>query len=664
MLTSSPTALALLLAATAPSVIAQTIATAPAVADRPGNTPAGTVFTLPKGWTLNTAPALVEAVAPEGDVKIAIVDVGSAKDATAAAAAAWMTWAPAAARTPKVITARAAKDGWDERAVLNYETSPNEKRTIQVLAFRAGTRWSVVILDAADANLDKRGAAAALISQSVRPAGFVRESFAGRAARPMDAARIAELKAFVDTAMKELGIPGVSFALTDRTRTIYSTGLGVRELGKPAPVDADSQYMIASNTKGLSTLLLARLVDEGKLKWDQPVVQVYPAFRLGSPETTAKVQIRHLVCACTGLPRKDLEWIFNTTAKTPASDTFSQLAATQPTSGFGEVFQYNNLMASAAGYVGANIVHPGMELGAAYDRAMDEKVFRPLGMTATTFDFGKAQSTNWARPHADDVDGHPTAALGAGMALNRAIAPFRPAGGAWSSANDLVRYVRFELNDGRTDAGEQWVSAASLLQRRVPNVPTGEGATYGMGLETSTLAGVDVIHHGGSLGGYKSDIMLIPGAEIGAVLLTNSDNGGALLRPFLRRLLELLYDGKPEAANDVAASAKRIRTQLAAERAKLTLPPDAAAVAALAPAYASPELGRIDVRRRGDGLAFRFSAGIESPMASRRNDDGTVSFVTLESTLLGFPFVVASVGGRRQLIVRDSQHEYRFAETN
>jgi CubicO group peptidase (beta-lactamase class C family) len=644
----------------APPLLAQTSpAPATADADRPARTPSGATFTAPKAWTLRNAPRFAEVIAPEGDVKIAIVNVGPAADAKAAAAAAWAAYAPAAARAPKLVTARPPRNGWDERHYVDYEVSPNERRFMSAFALRSGPNWTVMIADGAEATFEKRGAAASLVSQSIRPAGYSRESFAGRAARPIDAARIAELRGFVQTAMRELGIPGAAFAITDRDRTVYATGLGVREIGKPTPVDADSQFMIASNTKGMATLLLARLVDEGRLRWDQPVTSVYPAFKLGSADTTAKVQVRHLVCACTGLPRKDMEWLFNTGPTTPASDTFVQLAATQPTSGFGEVFQYNNLMASAAGYVGAHIVHPGMEVGRAFDRAMDEKIFRPLGMTVTTFDFDRATAGNWARPHSDGLDGKPAATLDAGMALNRAVAPFRPAGGAWSTANDLVKYVRFELREGRLDDGRQWVTPANLLERRVPTVPVGEDVTYGMGLEVNRYWGVPVVHHGGSMGGYKSDIMLVPDAGIGAVILTNADNGQSLLRPFMRRLLELLYDGKPEAAGDVTASAARIRAEFATERAKLTAPADPAIVAKLARRYRSAELGRLDVERRGAETLFRFNT-IATPVGTRRNDDGSVSMVLTDPTVLGFPLVIADTGGKRQLIVRDSQHEYRF----
>lgn len=662
------TALALLLGGT-PFAHAQTpapAATPPAAttpsADRPEKTPSGATLTVTAGWTTRTAPKLIEVSAPEGDLKFAIVDVGPAADAKAAVAAAWAAWAPANARPPKLVTARPPRNGWAERQVVDYEVSPNEKRAMQAVAHRIGANWTVGILDGAEATAEKRLAAIGLALQSLRPAGYSRESFAGKAAHPMDQARIAALRTFVETSMKELGVPGASFALTTRERTIYSTGLGVREIGEATPVDADSEFLIASNTKGMATLLLAKLVDEGKLRWDQPVTEVYPAFKLGSPETTSKVLVKHLVCACTGLPRKDMQVLLNSDPNAAASDTFVQLAATEPTSKFGEVFQYNNLMAAAAGYVGAHLVHPDMELGKAYYKAMDEKVHAPLGMTATTYDFDRAMKTNWARPHADAISGAPEPILGAGMKLNHAFTRYAGAGGAWSSANDLIKYVRFELNEGRTDDGKQYVSAKNLLQRRVPNVPVGEDRTYGMGMQTDSDYGVDVVHHGGSLAGYKSDIMLIPSANIGAVLLTNSDNGQAMLRPFMRRLLELLYDGKLEAAGDVSASATRIEAELAKERKRVSVTPDAAAVAALAPAYASTDLGALKVTKAGTGVTFDFRS-FGSPMGTRKNDDGTISFVGLDPTVLFLPLVVATEGGKKALSVRDSQHEFKFVET-
>ena len=651
--------LALAVSSVSGPALAQSAPAANAATDHPEKTPSGTTFTAPAGWALATRPKLIELAAPEGDLRLAIVDVGAAADAKAAVAAAWQAWAPANARAPKLVTARPPRNGWDERQVVDYETSPNEKRVMQAIAYRAGAAWTIAILDGQEGTAEKRLAAVGLVTQSLRPAGYTRESFAGRAAHPMDAARIEQLKSFVTQAMRELGIPGASFSLTTREKTIYSTGLGVRLLGDATPVDADSEFLIASNTKGLATLLLAKLVDEGKLRWDEPVTEAYPTFKLGSDATTRKVLIRNLVCACTGLPRKDMQVLLNSDPNAAASDTFVQLAATEPTSGFGEVFQYNNLMAAAAGYVGGHLVHPDLSLDKAFYRSMDEKVFTPLGMTATTFDFDRAMASNWARPHADAIDGNPAPILDAGMKLNFAFTRYAGAGGAWSTANDLIKYVRFELNEGKLDSGAQYVTAKNLLQRRVPNVPVGEDRTYGMGLQTDSDYGVAVVHHGGSLGGYKSDILLIPSANIGAVILTNSDNGQMLLRPFMRRLLELLYDGKPEAATDVAAAAARTKAELAKERERVSTTPDPKAVAALAGAYANADLGPIKVTRSAGGVSFAFRS-FASPMGTRKNDDGTLSFVALDPTLLFFPLVVGTEAGKPALIARDSQHEFKF----
>jgi CubicO group peptidase (beta-lactamase class C family) len=643
---------------------AQTAQTAPSAAantssDRPETTPSGATFTAPAGWAVKTAGKIVELTAPEGDLSLAIVDVGEAQDGKAAVASAWTAWAPQKSRPPKLVTARPPRNGWEEREAIDYETSPNEKREMTAMGFRAGKTWTVAIVDGSEGTAEKRGAALGLVMQSLRPAGYSRENFVGRAAHPMDAARIGQLKAFVAESMKELGIPGASFALTTRQGTIYSTGLGVRVLGQPTPVDADSEFAIASNTKGLATLMLAKLVDEGKIRWDEPVTQAYPSFRLGSDATTSKVLVRHLVCACTGLPRKDMQVLLNSDPHAAASDAFAQLAATEPTSGFGEVFQYNNLMAAAAGYIGGHLVHPEMGLDQAFYRSIDEKVLLPLGMKATTFDFDRVMAGDWARPHADAISGDPEPILGAGMKLNYAFTRYAGAGGAWSTANDLIKYVRFELNDGKLDDGVQYVSAKNLLQRRVPNVSIGEDQTYGMGLMVDKTWGVTVVHHGGSLGGYKSDILLVPEADIGAVILTNADNGQMLLRPFMRRLLELLYDGKPEAAGDVASAAARTKAELAKERERVSVVPDAAAVAKLAKHYSSPDLGPLTVTRSGNGASFAFRT-FSSPVGTRKNDDGTMSFVLLDPTFLFFPLVVGNEGTKPALIVRDSQHEFKF----
>ena len=626
-------------------------------ADTPRVTPGGATFTVPGGWSIVTGKNLVILEPPEPDTHIVIVD-SPAADATAAVTAAWAAYKPESKRPIKLVTPRPAREGWDERQVFDYETSPNERAVVAAFALRVGKAWTVFILDGTEPTVEKRNAPIGLIFESLRPKSYQRESFAGRKPQPLDAAHIAQLKEFVETSMQELGVPGASIALIDGGKIVYEGGFGVRELGKPEHVDENTVFMAASNTKGMTTLLLAELVDEKKLKWDQPVIEVYPGFKLGDPETTKKVLVKNLICACTGLPRQDMEWLFEFKNATAASE-LALLGTMQPTSKFGEVFQYSNLMASAAGYIGAHLVYPNRELGAAYDEAMQKKVFDPLGMTSTTFDYARALAGNHASPHGDDVDGKPTVAS---MAINYSIYPARPAGAVWTSSHDLIRYVQDELALGKLPDGKQLVSAENLLMRRTPQISLGEDSSYGMGLIVDRKYGIPVVSHGGSMSGFKSNFYFLPDSGIGAVMLTNSDTGGMLTGPFGRRLLEVVFDGKPEAAGDVATHAANYKAALAKDRERLVVPAAPELVAGLAKHYSSKELGDLAVLTQNGVTTFDLGEW-KSKVASRKNDDGTTSFITIDPGTDGFEFVVGDRAGKRVLIIRDGQHEYVFTET-
>lgn len=609
---------------------------------------------LPPGWQRSTKGAATVLTAPEGDLTIALIPVSGAASADAAVAQAWTSFMPAFARPVRLAQDRPGRDGWDASRVVNYDIAPAEKRFAQGIALKKGASYTVVLVDGAMATIAKRGGQLGQAFGSLRPAGFAKENFAGKTAHSLDAARIKQLVDFTREAMATLKVPGVGLALIDDGRIVWEGGLGVKDTATNAPVDKDTLFMIASNTKGMATLLLSTLVDEGKLDWNRPVTDYMPSFRLGSTETTGKVLVKHLVCACTGLPRKDMQWLFNTNPSTPASDTFVQLAATEPTSGFGEVFQYNNLMASAAGYLGAHIIHPGVELGAAYDKAMDERIFTPLGMTRTTHSAADAMAGNWAKPYDTTIRGE----VGAVDPKNNdTVVPYRPAGGAWSSAHDMALYVQNELSQGLLPGGKRLVSAEALLARRAHNVPVGDGEWYGMGLEDDASKGVSVIQHGGSMFGYKSNWFAIPSAGVGAVVLTNSDTGYALTDAVKRRLLEVLYDGKPEAAENIAALAARAAESRARLLGELTWPMAGETENTVLGRYANAELGPLTIAREGDRVMMHTTA-IHSELASRKNEDGSISLYTVAPGFWGEGVLVAERGGRQVLILDDSQHEY------
>jgi CubicO group peptidase (beta-lactamase class C family) len=625
-------------------------------ADKQVATSGGATFTAPGGWSMVTSGSLIVLEPPEADSHVVIFD-SDAATADAAIDVAWAAYKHDEKRTLRQKLSPPAREGWEEVQVNLYETSPNERAVVQAVARRAKNTWTVLILNGKQPTFEKRGSAVGLIMGSLRPGTYQRESFAGRKAGALNAERLAQMKEFVEMAMKKLDVPGVGVAYIDNGKIVYEGGYGVKELGKTDLVDAHTLFMAASNTKGMTTLLLAKLVDEGKVKWDDFVTKAYPSFKLGDAKTTQQVRIEHLICACTGLPRQDLPWLFEFRNATAAS-SMEMLGKMQPTSGFGEVFQYSNIMASGAGYVAGYLYNPKLELGAAYDEAMRKKIFEPLDMKSTTFDYARALKGNHASPHAYDVNGKQ---IVASMDLNYSVHPHRPAGGVWTSAHDLIRYVQLELAKGKLPNGKVLVSETNLLARRKPHVKVGADGSYGMGLQVENRWGTPVVFHGGSMLGFKSDILFLPEHGDGAVILTNADTGGVMLGSFRRRFLEVLFDGKPEAAEDLAKAAENYRAVQAKFRERLVVPADAEAVGRLAARYISPELGELAVRHQESSTVFDLGEW-RSSVASRKNDDGTISFMTIDPGGAGFEFVESKRNDKRALIVREGQHEYIFTE--
>lgn len=641
--------------ATVPTPAASAQAFERLAADTAKTTVLGNAFIAPIGWSIRVHGPATILEAPEGDSWIALVDIqaGTAEDALSAA---WKAYKSDAKWPIKVSHDLADRDGWSRRHFHEYLTSPNEKRTVGALVEYSGSNWTVVIQDMSDAVAEKRGGQVELVLGRLLPKGYTRESFAGKKANVLDQARINELGRFIEQGEKETGVPGVSLGLIQNGKVIFADGFGTKELGKSGKPDGDTLFMIASNTKALTTLLLAKLVEEHRMSWDSQVISLFPSFRLGNSETTRSVQVKHLICACTGMPRQDLEWFFEFGKMTPES-SLALLGTMQPTSKFGELFQYSNLMAAAAGYTAGHLLYPQMEVGAAYDRAMQSYVFSPLGMNATTFDFARVLAANHATAHAPDIDAHSAKAL---MEANYSIIPLRPAGAAWSSVRDMMKYVSMELAEGKLPDSKTYIAKEPLLERRKPQVYIGKDVSYGMGLQVDTTYGVPVVHHGGDMIGYHSDMIWLPQQNVGAVILTNSDPGWIIRSRFRRKLLEVLFDGRPEADALLKSDAESFFAARAADRKLLTVPAVSGESAKLANHYENAAMGNIDVSTSGASTIFDFGEW-KSEVGSRKNPDGTISFITVAPGVDGAEFVVGS-GPKRTLIIRDAQHEYLFEE--
>ena len=640
----------------ASQVAAPAAASAEATRDRTVRLPSGATLKVAADWTVTASTDGVILEDPEKQLKIERVEVEATAGMSAAISTAWSRRRPGFNRQELAASDSPGREGWDLFRWSRYKTSPEESRRVSAFVARKGALAVVVLVDSPLAAVQRRSSQVGLAHDSLRPAGYVRETYRGRTPRPLDAARVADMQGFIDRMREAADVPGVSVVLFDRHATLIEEGFGVREHGRPEVVTADSLYIIASNTKPLTTLLLARLVDEGRFGWDTPVTQLYPRFRIGDAEVTRRIFVKHLVCACTGLPRQDFDWLFTFDRSSPQGQ-LDVLATMKPTTEFGALFQYSNPLAAAAGYIGARTIKPDGELGQAYDAVMRDKVFGPLGMSRTTFSFDEALRTDHASPHSWDMS---LRNVPIDMALNHSIIPIRPAGGAWSSVRDYARYVRLELASGRLPDGSTFITEKNMLARRVPQVRVGEDSWYGMGLWIEDIKGMRVISHGGSMFGYKSNFFFVPDTGIGGVILTNADSGWRVATAVMRRTLEVVYDGKPEAEENLLSGVRETRAFLTGEQRDWRVPPEPSEVKRLAGSYRNAALGEIVVREGKDEVVFQFG-GWKSRMASRVNPDGTTSFLSIEPGVRGFEFnAPAASGVYTRLTLRDPQHTYEF----
>lgn len=630
---------------------------AAATVDTPGKTPSGHDFVLPKAWTQTRRGPAVILQAPEGGSWIAMIetDAGNPKEALSQA---WQRYAGQPAPELLMVTPLANRNGWVDGQAHAYRPPAGEPRQVSARVMRSNKQWVVRIDDIATAVAGKRAAELSLIRDEFLPAGHARENFNGRKAHALDARKLDALKAFVVRSQKLLAVPGISIGIVQNGKVVLAEGFGVREAGKPAPVDTDTLYAIASNTKSLTTLMLAKLVDEGRFRWDTPVTALLPSFKLADADATRQMQVRHLACACAGLPYRNLDWEF-APPDAPAAVTFDILARMRPTSAFGNSYQYTNPPAAAAGYVGGHLLYPALEIGAAYDRAMATHVFEPLGMRRTTFDFDRAMQGNFARSHGVGIDG--------GIELSQArrdrqIHAIRPAGGAWSNVNDLLTYVQLELSGGTLKDGQRYISESALRERWASQIGTGRHSWYGLGLDEDISNGTPMLFHGGRLYGQRSNMVWWPEHDVGLVILMNASTGNVLMDAFPRKLLELLFDARPEADSMVAAAAASERASHQARRREWHAVVDGGHAALLAPRYRNEVLGELRVERSpGKPLRFRFDAW-EMPVLSRLAAGGVVEFSGAIPSPPP-PFVTGRSSAGRTLTLRDAQNEYVFTET-
>ncbi len=437
-------------------------------------------------------------------------------------------------------------------------------------------------------------------------------------ASPLDPA---QLSTWVEQARASFEVPGIAVAVVKDGQVVFEGGWGVRELGRPAPVDGRTQFAIASNTKAFTAAALAVLVDEGRLDWDDKVTEHLPWFRMSDPYVTANLQVRDLLThrSGLGLGAGDLLFWPGSTYDTP--EVVRRLAHVPLATGFRERYAYDNIL-----YATATLVIEQAS-GRSYAQFLHERFFAPLGMDDTRANAdalrpGDAPATGHAR--ADFTTLQPTFALTWHNASG--------AGGVYSSAHDMARWMNAQLAAGRYTGAdgrqqmlfspqrqkEMWAlhSPVDINEPAVPELAAAKPdfLGYGLGWFLSTYRGHKLAWHTGGWPGQVSRVTLVPELGLGVVVLTNQESGAAFnaitmhvldafLQPAQRTDWVAAYAAAADRSRTRADQAWAKRVQARDARSRPSLP-----LAGYAGTYRDRWYGDVQVSLGNGRLGMRFGA--------------------------------------------------------
>ena len=324
-----------------------------------------------------------------------------------------------------------------------------------------------------------------------------------------------ELDRLIDKAIDEGRIPGLAMGIVYKGQVIYLKGFGVREAGKPDLVDPATVFQLASMSKAVSSTIISSLVNDGYVKWDDPVVKHDPEFEMYDPAVTPQVTIGDVFAHRSGLPGgagNDLEFIGY-----KQKAILERLRLLKPAYEFRKGYEYSNFGLTEGATAAAKAT------GERWSAVAQDRLFEPLGMTQTSMryeDFVKRED----RAHLHILVHHQWT-----PALTRDADAQAPAGGASSSIRDLVKWVILELANGQYD-GKHLISKEALEMawthqaENGSSVRTGQPTYYGFGwvldyLEDGVLR---VAHSGAFSQGAGTNVTLIPSQDLGIVVLGNA----------------------------------------------------------------------------------------------------------------------------------------------
>ena len=426
----------------------------------------------------------------------------------------------------------------------------------------------------------------------------------------------------VETLRNRVGVPGMAIAIVEDGKVTLAKGYGVRQLGSTTAVDADTIFPTGSTGKAFTVAALGILVDQGKIGWDDKVIDHLPGFQMYDPWVTREMTIRDLLVHRSGLGLGAGDLLFVPRSNLSRAESVKRLRYIKPATSFRYGFAYDNVLYMVAGQLIEAVT------GQTWEAYTAEHVLKPAGMfDSTSDDKRRFAFDNRAQPHARLNGG--LRGVGDQQVLDERDGLGRnaaPAGGLAISAHDMARWLQIQLAGGKLPEGngrlfsqtahdQMWTPV--LLQPVEPQPASLKSteplfSTYALGWDVQDYRGTRIVWHGGTVFGFKSVVVLIPDKKVGFSIEINSEDGEltvGLMDELLDHYLQLPVNDWP--AKVIAYKQQRIADGLKKYRITAAKPAKVGpslALAAYVGTYADPWYGNIEITHSPRGLAIDFKS--------------------------------------------------------
>lgn len=357
--------------------------------------------------------------------------------------------------------------------------------------------------------------------------------------------RLEKIDSYIKQAMNEWKMPGFAVAIVKNDSVIFSKGYGVRNIEKNEPVDENTNFMIASCSKAFTTASIARLVDQGKLKWDDPVIKYLPYFHMFDPWVTKEMTIRDLVTHRSGLATfsGDILWLGSTYDK---DEVIHRSQYLKPTTSFRSRYGYQNIMFSVAGEVIKAVSDTN------WHSYVKHNFFEPLGMERSNTSIKEMKEKgNNAWPHRTK-DGNVVP-----HSDYYSIETVAPAGAINSNVIDMAQWIRLQLNKGKY--GDIRIFSERQSNEMWSNNMFLGNSNYGLGWFIAYNNGKRVLNHGGGMPGMISDVTIIAEEKFGMVILSNYETG--MVNAIRNYIMDIMLNVEPKDYNKTSLESFKRRLE-------------------------------------------------------------------------------------------------------